>query len=47
MKNIYPEESTSLEVKLDILVSAVEEMMKNITRNEYNVEAHGSMIEEE
>ena len=48
MKNIDPEESTSLEVKLDILVSAVEEMMQRITtRNEYNVQAHGSLIEEE
>jgi len=48
MKNIDPEESTSLEVKLDILVSAVEEMMQRITtRNEYNVQDHGSLIEEE
>ena len=37
MKNIDPEESTSLEVKLNILVSAVEEMMQKITtRNEYD-----------
>ena len=48
MKNIDPEKSTSLEVKLDMLVSAVEEMMQNkTTKNEYNVEAHGSLIEEE
>ena len=48
MKNIDPEKSTSLEVKLDILVSAVEEMMQNITtRNEYNVQSHGLLIEEE
>ena len=32
MKNIDPEESTSLEVKLDILVSVVEEMMQKITQ---------------
>ena len=48
MKIIDLEESTSLEVKLDMLVSAVEEMMQKITsRNEYNVQAHGSLIEEE
>ena len=48
MKNIDSEKSTSLEVNLDLLVSAVEEMMQNITtRNEYNVQVHGSMIEEE
>jgi len=48
MKNIDPEESTSLEVKLDILVSAVEEMVQRITTtNEYNVQYHGSLIEEE
>ena len=48
MKNIDPEKSTYLDVKLDMLVSAVEEMMQNITtRNEYNVQAHGSLIEEE
>ena len=48
MKNIDPEKSTSLEVKIDMLVSAMEEMMQNIiTRNEYNVQAHGSLIEEE
>jgi len=48
MKNIDPEESKYLEVKLDILVSAVEEMMKSInTRNEYNFQDHGSLIEEE
>ena len=47
-KNIDPEELASLEVKLDILVSAVEEMMQRITkRNEYNVQDHGSLIEEE
>lgn len=47
-KNIDPEESTSLEVKLDILVSVVEEMMQNITiRNEYDVQDHGSLIGEE
>jgi len=39
---------TSLEVKLDILVSAVEEMMQRITaRNDCDVQAHGSLIEEE
>ena len=38
MKSIDLEESTSLDVNLDILVSAVEEMMQNITtRNEYDV----------
>ena len=48
MKNIVPEESTSLEVKLDILVSAVEEMMQRITAsNDYDVQAHRSLIEEE
>jgi len=48
MKSIDPEESKSLEVKLDILVSAAEEMMENITtRNEYDVQDHGSLIEEE
>ena len=48
MKNIDSEELTSLEVKLDMLVSVVEEMMqKKTTKNEYNVEAHGSLIEEE
>ena len=48
MKNIDPKELTSLEVKLDILISAVEEMMqRTITRNEYNFQAHGSLIEEE
>lgn len=48
MKNIDLEESTSLEVKLDILVSAVEEMMQRIiTRNDYDVQARGSLIEEE
>jgi len=31
MKNIDPEESTYLEVKLDILVSEMEEMMQRIT----------------
>ena len=47
-KNIDPEESTSLEVNLDILVSAVEEMTQNITtRNEYDVQDHGSLIAEE
>ena len=47
MKNIDPEESTSLEVMLEILVSAVEEMMQKITtRNEYDVQDHGLMIEE-
>ena len=46
-KNIDPEESTSLEVKLDVLVSAVEEMMqKIITRDKYDVQDHGSLIEE-
>jgi len=44
MKSIDPDES--LEVKLDVLVSAVEEMMQRInTRNDYNF--HGSLIEEE
>ena len=48
MKNIDPEKLTSLEVKLDMLVSAVEEMMqKNTTKNEYSVQAHGLLIEEE
>ena len=48
MKNIDPEKLISLEVKLDMLVSAVDEMMQNITtRNEYNSQAHGSLIEEE
>jgi len=48
MKRIDPVESTSLEVKIDILVSAVEEMMQNITtRNEYDVQYHGLLIEEE
>lgn len=48
MKNIDPEESTSLEVKLDVLVSAMEEMMQKITtRNEYDVQDCGSLIEEE
>ena len=48
MRNIDMEESTSLEAKLYILVSVVEEMMQRITtRNEYNVQAHGSLIEEE
>ena len=47
MKNIDLEESTSLEVKFDILVSVVEEMMLRITtRNEYDVQDHGSLIEE-
>ena len=48
MKNIDPAESTSLEVKLDILVSAVKKMMEKVTaRNAYDVQAHGSLIEEE
>lgn len=48
MRNIDPKESTSLEVNLDILVSAVEDMMQKITtRNDYDVQAHGSLIEEE
>ena len=48
MKNIDLEKLTSLEGKLDILASAVEEMMQRIiTRNENNVQAHGSLIEEE
>ena len=48
MKNIDLEKSTSLEVNIYMLVSAVEEMMQRIiTRNEYNVQAHGSLIEEE
>ena len=47
MKNIDPEESTSLEVNINILLSVVEEMMQNITtRNEYDVQNHGSLIEE-
>ena len=47
MKNIDLEESTSLEVKLNILVSVVEDMKQNITtRNEYDVQDHGSLIEE-
>lgn len=48
VKNIDPEESTTLEVNLNILVSAVEEMMQKITtRNECDVHGHGSLIEEE
>lgn len=48
MKNIGPKESKSLEVKLDVLVSAVEEMMQRITaRNYYDVQAYGLLIEEE
>ena len=48
MKNMDLKKSTSLEVKLDMLVSAVEEMMqKNTRRNEYNVQAHDLLIEEE
>lgn len=48
MKNIDPKESTSLDAKIDNLVSAVEEMMQKITtRNEYGVQDHGSLIEEE
>ena len=48
MKNIDPEESTSLEVRLEILISTMEEMMQKITkRNEYDVQDHGSLIEEE
>jgi len=42
MNNIDPEESTSLEVKLHVLVNAIEEMMQKITiRNEYYVQRHG------
>ena len=48
MKNMDLKKSTSLEVKLDMLVSAVEEMMqKNTTRNENNVQTHDSLIKEE
>lgn len=48
MKNIDPEESTSLEVKIDVLVSVVEEMMQRITaRNDYDVQAHGFLVVEE
>ena len=48
MKNIDLEKSTSLEVKLDMLVSAVEEMMqKKTTRNENNIQARDLLIEEE
>ena len=48
MKNIDPEKSTSLEVKLDNLVSAVEKMMEKVTaRNSYDVQAPGALIEEE
>ncbi len=48
MKNTDPIESTSLEEKLDILVSAVEKMMDKINaRNDDYVLAHGSLIEEE
>ena len=48
MKNIDPEELTSLEVKLDVLVSVVEKMMDKInTRNENSVQVHRSLIEEE
>ena len=46
MNNMDPEKLIYLEVKLDMLVSAVEEMMqKNTTRNEYNVQAHDLLIE--
>ena len=45
--NIDAENLTSLGVKLNILVSAMEEMMqKVITRNKYDVQDHGSLIEE-
>ena len=48
MKNIDPAESTSLEVKLDVLLSAVEKMMDKINaRNDYDVQAHGLLIQEE
>ena len=48
MKNIDPEESKYLEVKLDIFLSAMEEMMQKITtRNEYDFQDQGSLIEEE
>ena len=48
VKNIDPEESMSLEAKLDILVSAVGEMMQKITtRNDCDVQDHGSLFEEE
>jgi len=48
MKNIDPAESTSLEVKLDSLVSAVERMIDKINAsNDDYVLAHGSLIEEE
>jgi len=47
MKNIDLEETTCLEVKLNILVSVVEEMMQKITtRNAYDVQDHVSLIEE-
>ena len=48
MESIDPTELTSLEVRLDILVSVVEEMMQKITtKNEYDVQDHGSLVEEE
>ena len=48
MKNIDSTESISLEVKLDVLVSVVEKMMGKINaRNDYDVQAHGLLIEEE
>ena len=48
MKNIDPAKSTSLEVKLDSLVSAVERMIDKINAsNDDYILAHGSLIEEE
>jgi len=47
-KNIDLEESTSLEVKLDVLASGMEEMMQRITaRNDYSVQSHRSLIDED
>jgi len=48
MKNIDLAKSISLDVKLDVLASTVEEMMQRITaRIDYDVQAHHSLIEEE
>jgi len=48
MKKIDSAESISLEVKLDVLVSVVEKMMDKINaRNDYDVQAHGLLIEKE
>jgi len=48
MKNIDPEETKYLEAKLDILVSAVDKIMDKINaRNDYDVQAYGSLFEEQ